>query len=151
MVGWVGWRAVGWVGGWRSFRAWVNAFVPVGGGAVIFFGATTVFCSRRSMTGLLWRSSSTKQRIRLLLYCCSMVGGLVGWCIDWSVGGCVMRYVSGVLSANWKRLSCWCGCCVVCCLLSLLPNADVVGWVCWAVRESSCAEFRNLNLHPLYY
>ena len=41
----VGWRAVGWVGGWPSFRAWVSAFVPVGGGAVIVFGTTAVLLS----------------------------------------------------------------------------------------------------------
>ena len=26
------------MGGWRSFRAWISAFVPVGSGAVISFG-----------------------------------------------------------------------------------------------------------------
>ena len=122
----VGWRAVGWVGGWPSFRAWVSAFAPVGGGAVILFGATAVFCSLRYITDLPWRSSSTKQRIRLLLYCCSIVGGLVGGWMAWSMGGCAVRYVGGGLSATWKRMSCWCGCCVVCCFLSSLSNADVV-------------------------
>ena len=65
------------------------------------------------------------------------------------VGGFVVRHVGGVLSASWKRMSCWCGCCVVCCPLSSLPNAEVVRWV-RAVRESSCAELNKLNLHPFY-
>ena len=30
------------MGGWRSFRAWVSASVPVGGGAGIFYGTTLV-------------------------------------------------------------------------------------------------------------
>ena len=66
MVGCVCRMAVGWLGGggWRSFRANVSALVPVGGGAVIVFGITAVFCSLRCITGLLRRSSSTKQRIR---------------------------------------------------------------------------------------
>ena len=50
---------------------------------------------------------------------------VVGWLGRW-VGGCVVRYLGGVLSATWKRMSC----CVVvvlwCCFLSLLLNADVV-------------------------
>ena len=74
----------------------MSASVPVGGGAVIVFGATAVLCSLRCMAGLLWRASSTKQRIRLLLYCYSMVGGLVGGWMAWSVGGYVVRYVGGV-------------------------------------------------------
>ena len=73
----MGWRLTGgWLGGWRSFRAWMSAFVPVGGGAVIALGTTAVFRSLHCITGLLWQNSSTKQRIRWLLYCCSMVGGL---------------------------------------------------------------------------
>ena len=92
MVGWVGRLAGGWLGGWRSFRACVGAFVPVGGGAVIFFCTTAVFRSLRYITGLLRRSSSTKQRIRFLMYCCSMVGGLVG--------GWLRRRV-GVLCGTW--------------------------------------------------
>ena len=52
VVGWVGGlaggRLVSWVGGWRSFRAWVSAFVPVGGGAVVIvFCTTAVFFSLR--------------------------------------------------------------------------------------------------------
>ena len=121
------------MGGWRSFRAWVGAFVHLGNGAVTVFGTTAVFQKKyfvlsntlRCITSLLWRGSSTKQGIRLLLYCCSMVGRLVGGCVARSVGGCVVRYVGGVLSATWKRMSCRCGCCVACCFLSLLPNADV--------------------------
>ena len=65
------------------------------------------------------------------------------------MGGCVVRYVGGVLSVNWERMSCWCGCCVVRFFPSLLPNTEVVRWV-RSVRESSCAEFSKLNLHPLY-
>ena len=48
------------------------------------------------MTGLLWRSSSMKQRIRLLLYCCSIVNRFVGGWMVWSAGGCVVWYVGGV-------------------------------------------------------
>ena len=43
-MGWsVDGRLIGWVGGWRSSRECVSAFVPVGGRAVIFFGTTAVF------------------------------------------------------------------------------------------------------------
>ena len=81
------------MGGNRSFRAWVSAFVPVGGGAVIFCGIVAVFRSLRYITALLWRSSSTKQCICMLLYCCSMVGGLL-------VGGWLGRWV-GVSCGTW--------------------------------------------------
>ena len=84
---------IGWVGGWRSFRAWVSAFVPAGGGAVIFFGITVGFCSLYCITGLLWRSSSTKQHMRLLLYYCSMhycsMAGVGGWLGRWVGVSCV--------------------------------------------------------------
>ena len=53
-------------------------------------------------TDLLWRSSSTNQRTRLLLYSCGMVGGLVDGWMAGSVGGSVVRCVSGVWSAKWK-------------------------------------------------
>ena len=95
MVRWVGRLAGGWFGGWRSFRARVSAFVPVGRGAVILFGTAAMFCSLRYITGLLWRSWSTKQRIRLLMYCCSNLGGLVSGGMAWSVGGWVCRAVRG--------------------------------------------------------
>ena len=88
----VGGRLVGWVGGGRFVRGSVLSCVY---GAVMVFGTTAVLYSLRCIiTCLLWRGSSTKQRIRLLLYCWSMVGW-VGWWVHGLVGGWVCRAVCG--------------------------------------------------------
>ena len=118
MVGCVGRLAGGWVGWWvavgeciRACERWSCYFLRYEQQQYL------VFCYLRYVTGLLWRSSSTTQRIRLVLYCCSMVGALVGWWMAWSVGGCVVRYVGDSLSANWMRI-CRVGAVVVLCVAS---------------------------------
>ena len=53
---------------------------------VVVRNIAVVFRFLRCITRLLWQSSSTEQRMRLLLYGFSMVGGVGGW-VAWSVGG----------------------------------------------------------------
>ena len=75
----VGRLAGGWFGGWVAVVSGVGECVrSCGRWGCYLFGTTTLFCSLRYITGLLKRFSGT-QRIRLLLYCCSMVGGCVVW------------------------------------------------------------------------
>ena len=72
---WVVLRVDGLAGGrvGASFRTWVSAFVPLGGGPVLAFGAVCCVIS------------STNQRLCFLLYitlyCCST------WWLGWFVGG----------------------------------------------------------------
>ena len=125
------------MGGWRSFRAWVSAFVPMGDRAVTVFGTTAVFCSLRCITGLLWRGSSRKQRIRLLLYCCSIVGGWVGWWVHGLAGGWVCRavrgwYIVGDLEADVMSVRLLC--CVLLSFLAAERSRAVVGSCCSRIK-----------------
>ena len=93
------WRAVDWVGGWRSFRAWVSAFVPVGGGTLLLYLVPQqyLFSPLYNRPALAKFEYETKRPFAAVLL--QHGGGVGGW-LAWSVGGCVVRYLGGVLSAT---------------------------------------------------
>ena len=52
-----------------------------------------------------------------------------GWLSQWAGVSCGTWMV--FLSANWKHMSCWCGCCVVCFFLAAERCCCEVGFCCF--------------------